>query len=382
MIVARGRALAGILVLVLAGCPPSDRGPDPAASPPRPKVEAIEVATTRPERRDLARESQLPVELWPWQRVSLVAKVTGYVEKVPVDRGSVVKEGELLATVSVPELEDERRKKLADVKVIEAEIASAKANHALQQVTAKRFENLVAENAVSVQELDEARAREAVAEAAIAEGESKLAAARESLKTTETWLSYATIGAPFSGIVTERFVHPGAFVSAAERTALFTVLDATTIRAVVDVPEAEAPRIAPGKTAVRVAIPELGKTWRAPVSRSAASLDPKTRTLRIEIDLPNAGGELLPGMYGNASLALEVHPDVLAVPSSAIARTASESFAFVVRDGKVLRTAVALGLGDGKFVEVRSGLTSDDLVAAQARGLTDGALVKPGEAKR
>ncbi len=371
----RSALVAGLLVL--AGCPEGGTEKTPGKS----TADAVEVATTKPEKRDVAKEIQLPVELWAWQRVSLVAKVTGYVGPVAVDRGAQVKERDVLTTVAIPELEDEKRKKAADVKVIEAEIRSARANHELQKVTAKRFENLVSENAISVQELDEARAREAVAEAAIAQAESRLAAAHESLKTTETWLSYATIAAPFSGVITERLVHPGSFVSSAERTPLFTVMDLSTIRAIVDVPEADAPRIKPGKTATRVTIPELGKTWRALVSRSATSLDPRTRTLRVEIDLENESGALLPGMYGQAALVLEVHQDVLTVPSAAVGRT-TESFVFVVRDGKAKRTVVATGLDDGKYVEVKSGLEPDVSVAVQARGLTDGALVKPPEAKK
>jgi RND family efflux transporter MFP subunit len=372
----RAGVVVGLLALLATGCP--EGGTEKA--PARAGADAIEVATTKPERRDVAKETRLPVELWPWQRVALVAKVTGYVGTVAVDRGSLVKEGDLLTTVAVPELEDEKRKKTADVNVIEAEIKSARASYELQKVTAKRFENLVTENAISVQELDEARAREAVAQAAIAQAESKLVAAQESLKTTETWLSYATIASPFSGVVTERLVHPGSFVSAVERTPLFTVMDGSTIRAVVDVPEADAPRVHPGKTAARVTIPELGRTWRAVVSRSASSLDPRTRTLRIEVDLENKTGELIPGMYGEATLVLELHRDVLALPSGAVARSGSEAFVFVIGDGKAKRTAVTTGLDDGKVVEV-GGLDPGSVVAAQALGLRDGASVKPPGAK-
>jgi RND family efflux transporter MFP subunit len=372
----RWQLLASAAVLVLAtGCPPSGESAGAAnKAPPEP----VEVATVKPEKRDLAREVQLPVELWAWQRVSLVAKVTGYVGDVPVDRGSVVKKGDVLTTVSVPELEDERRKKAADLQVIDAEIVSAKASYELQKITARRYERLVADNAISVQELDEARAKEAVAAALIAQGEQRLASARESLKTTETWLSYSTIAAPFSGVITERFVHPGSFVSAVERTPLFTVSDHSTIRAVVDVPEADAPRIVPGKTVAKVTIPELGKSWRVAVSRSATSLEPRTRTLRIELDVANPKGELLPGMYGSASLVLDLHEGVWSVPSGAVGR-ANDTFVFVVSDGKAKRTPVTLGLDDGKFVEVRGGLEPDSLIAVAARGLTDGAPVKaPG----
>ncbi|HZU98796.1 MAG TPA: biotin/lipoyl-binding protein, partial [Planctomycetota bacterium] len=127
----------------------------------------IAVKTVKLERREISREIVLPVELWAWQKVSIVAKVTGYVEKVPVDRGSVVAAGDLLATVRVPELEDERRKRAADVNVAAAELASARADLELQAATSKRYAQLVLDRAASVQEADEARAREAVARARI-----------------------------------------------------------------------------------------------------------------------------------------------------------------------------------------------------------------------
>ena len=354
--------------LLLSGCPTNDS----SAAPARP----VEVQGVAPARRDLAREIALPVELWAWQRVSIVAKVSGYVAKVPVDRGSVVKEGDLLATVTAPELDDERRKRSAEVKVAEAEVASAKANEALQTITARRMSSLVAEKAVSVQEADEANARALVARATVAQTESKLAFARENLTSTETWLSYTTIAAPFSGAVTDRWVHPGAFVSAAERTPLFDVADASMIRAVVDVPQADAPSIRVGRTPVRVVLPELrGPPRRGVVSRSAGALDSRTRTLRIEVDLENHDAALAPGMFGQAVLVLETHENALALPSSAIARSNDEPFAFVVVEGKARRRNVRVGLDDGNAAEILGGLEAEDVVVAQPRGITDGAAV-------
>lgn len=365
-------------VVLLAGCPASEPASGPAA-PPRP----TSVQGVSPARRDIAREISLPVELWAWRRVSIVARVTGYVGAVPVDRGSVVRAGDALGEVSAPELEDERRKRAADVKVAEADVASAKASLELLSVTARRFAALVADRAVSVQEADEARARALVAEAVVAQTEAKLASARENLASTETWLAYTKIVAPFAGVVTERWVHPGAFVSSAERTPLFELVDAKTVRAVVDVPEIEASRIKVGETAVRVALPALGNKARAGVvSRRSGALDAKTRTLRIEVDLDNAAGDLAPGMFGQASLVLEVHAGVLAVPSSAVLRGAGEPAVFVVGGGKAERHAVQLGLDDGKVVEVVGGLEPDAVVATQARGLVANAAVELAPAEK
>ncbi|HZU95126.1 MAG TPA: efflux RND transporter periplasmic adaptor subunit, partial [Planctomycetota bacterium] len=198
----------------------------------------------------------------------------------------------------------------------------------------------------------------------------------ESLASTDTWLAYATIAAPFSGTVTERLVHPGALVSAAERTPLFEVVDRSTLRGVVDVPEADAPHVRVGKTSVRVVIPEVGARPGV-VSRAAAALDPKTRTLRIEVDLPNDGA-LLPGMYGHATLVLERHEAALVLPRAAVIGGA----VFVVADGKVAKRVVTVGLDDGKSVEILGGIEADVAVASRAVGLQDGAAVTATEEAR
>jgi RND family efflux transporter MFP subunit len=371
----RFSAFALLASLVLAGCPASDGG---GPAPARP----VEVEALAPARRDVAREIALPVELWAWQRVSIVAKVTGYVAQVPVDRGSVAKEGDLLGTIYAPELEDALRKGSAEVKVAEADVTSARATLELESVTARRFASLLADRAVSVQEADEARARELVAQAAVAQAEARLASAREALATTQTWLGYTKVTAPFHGTVNDRWVHPGAFVSAAERTPLFELADASTIRAVIDVPEGDVPSVHTGETRVRVSLPALrGRPCEGVVSRSAAALDAKTRTLRIEVDLENDRGELDPGMFGQASLVLEVHKDALVVPATAIVRGSGEPSVFVVVDAgdgtghKAVRRSVRLGLEDGKVAEVLTGLEPTDQVVARGLGLVDGAPV-------
>jgi RND family efflux transporter MFP subunit len=381
---------------LLAGCSGgSEKGREDRKGKP------IDVDLVRPERRDIAREVTLPVELYPWQWVALVAKVNGYVEKVPVDRGSRVAEGDLLATIRVPELEDEVRRRAAEVKVAEAEVVSAEADAKVQQLVADRAKALVPERAMTQQDADIAQARAQVAAAAVERAKARVAAAQEALANSRTWLAYTEVRAPFAGVVTERDVHPGAFVSASERTLLFRVVDSSVIRATIDVPEADAPAVRAGETAVRVRLPELlrkqervgngpspegeglgGEPIASVVTRSADALDPQTRTLRVEADLANPGGRLLPRMYGDAVLTLERHGAALVVPQAALVVSGGrESAVLAVKDGRAKRIPVRIGLDDGKSVEVLDGLDPLEPVIAQARGIVDGSPVRPRDAK-
>jgi RND family efflux transporter MFP subunit len=366
-----------LALLLLAGCSGgSEKGRE------EPKKAPIDVDLVRPERRDIAREVTLPVELYPWQWVSLVAKVNGYVEKVLVDRGSRLAEGDLLATIRVPELEDEVRRQAAELKVAEAEVASTEADKKVQQLVADRAKALVPDRAMTQQDADIAEARAQVAAAAVERAKARVAAAQEALANSRTWLAYTEVRAPFAGTVTERDVHPGAFVSASERTLLFRIVDSSLIRATIDVPEADAPAVRAGETAVRVRLRELGGDPIASmITRTADALDPQTRTLRVEADLGNRGGRLVPRMYGDAVLTLERHGNALVVPQGAVVTSGRESAVLAVKDGRAKRVPVRTGLDDGKFIEILEGLDPAEPVVAQARGIADGAPVRSRDAK-
>jgi RND family efflux transporter MFP subunit len=366
-------AVAGFLV-ALVGCPGQDQSARPAVSPK-------EVAMVRPARRDIARELALPVELWAWQSVAIYAKVTGYISAIEVDRGSRVKEGDVLARVSVPELEDERAKRLAEVRVADSEVSSARADHELQKLLYERVYALVADRAVTQQDVDVAFARLSTAAAVTSLALAKAEAARKNLAATDTWIGYTTVRAPFTGVVTERTVHVGALVAANERTLLFNVAEDATMRAVIDVPEVSSLEVVPG-TRVRVEIAELGKPLASTVARSAQALDPRTRTLRVEADLENREHRLFPGMFGQAVFVFEVHEKALVVPAGAVARTQQGVAVFTLKDRKLRRTPVETGFDDGKFVEVLKGLGETEPVAAEAKGLADGtAAVAKGDAR-
>ena len=180
------------------------------------------------------------------------------------------------------------------------------------------------------------------------------------------------------GIVTQRNVDTGDLTRpGADAEPLFIVArsDIVTIR--VNVPEGFAAEVNPGDRAV-VKLQEMkGKTVEGKVSRISWALDPKTRTIRVEIDIPNPGGKLLPGLYAYATVIVEEHPDVLTVPTTAIITEKEKTFCVVVAGGRAARRPIALGLRDGTLAEVVSGLDgSEAVVKANAASLTDGQTVE------
>src|SRR5579883_160822 len=310
-IAAAGASLAAL------GC--SDASAHPATAPGDGKP-VIEVELAQAARRDVARKIQLPVQLFPWQHTDVVAKVTGYIRTVAVDRGSRVKQGDVLATVWDPELAVQLSHEQAEVVAAQKEVAALTAKRELHKVIAARYKALIPDRAATQTQADIENATYEVTAAEAEKAKATVVALMERVRTTETLLGYTTVRAPFDGIVTERFVHEGTFVELGKGTLLFHMVQSNVLRATIDVPEASGPSVAPG-TKVAVQFAELGPDWTdLTVARSAQELDVKTRTLRVEADLPNAAGRFQPGMYGQSVVTLDEHKGVVTVPSAALLR--------------------------------------------------------------
>ena len=190
------------------------------------------------------------------------------------------------------------------------------------------------------------------------------------------------VRAPYNGTVTARFVDPGALIQAATSSAtqavpLFTIMDISTLRFYINVPQEDAPLVKKG-TPVTIAISGLPeKTLKATVTRSTVALDPGTRSLLAEIDLPNPGHDLAPGMFAEVVVELRRHPDALVVPPAALVSEGSSKFVFTVEQGVARRIPVATGIDDGLWVEITSGLTgAEDVVVTGKARLSDGVQVK------
>jgi multidrug efflux pump subunit AcrA (membrane-fusion protein) len=266
----------------------------------------------------------VPASIQAFFVTDLYAKNAGYVSKINNDIGDHVKTGQLLAALENPELQAQFERARAAVAQAQAALDVAKrqlvgmeADLLLQRATLARQKELFAGKAATAQALDEARAKEGVASAAVETGKAKinlaeadLQAAKAEADRLQALVQYDKIVAPFDCVVTRRLVNPGDLVQAATatRTApLFTCQKIDVVRVFADVPEASAAAIRPGTPAEVKLFDAGGTTMQGSVTRVATALDPATRTMRAEIDLPNPDEKLQPGMYARVTLGVEPH---------------------------------------------------------------------------
>jgi RND family efflux transporter MFP subunit len=246
----------------------------------------------------------------------------------------------------------------------EAVLAAKRADLVLHRVTLERQERLLQLSGTSQQAVDDARSKSGVAVAEV-----DLAAA--TVDRIRTLLEYRTIVAPFDGIVAQRLVNRGDFVQSASTgrsTPLFTVQRVDIIRVFCNVPESEVARLRIGQRAMVAPFALTGQSFEGTVMRFAARLDPETRTMRTEIDLPNSGGLLFPGMYARVSLETETRRDVLTLPATAVLNDPGGSFVYIVEEDRIRRQAVTTGLAEGAAVEITEGLSEGTDVVRVGQG--------------
>ena len=342
--------------LVLCGCGPSASETPPKATAP------VTVQTVLPKRGEIARSVTLPsFRILAYQEATLYAKVSGYLKTLTVDKGDAVKEGQLLAEIEVPEL-------LADEVQYKAETAVSRTNYERMAEARQKAPDLVVPQTV-----DDLRGQWEVAQA--------------KLQRTQTLLQYARIVAPFTGIITARFVDPGAFIPAAtagstpQSAAMLTLMDYSRVRVQVFVPESEVPFIKNGLP-VQVTVEELpGRSFPGTVTRFAHALDEATKTMLTEIEMPNPTGDLRPGAYASVRLEVERKPDALLVPVQALVVEKAGTFVFTVADNKAKKTPVHTGFNDGVNVEVTDLKPNQRVILVGKQTLTDGQPVNAVEAK-
>jgi RND family efflux transporter MFP subunit len=310
----------------------------------------------KPSRRDITQTLTLPANISPWYQATLYAKTPGYLKWIGSDKGDTVKKGQLLAEIDSPEVEQQFRQ--------------AEADYRIKQITFQRLMNVWKENpeVIAKQDVD-------VAEAA-ANG------AKHVMENRRTLLAYTKVYAPFTGVITARFADPGALIQSAATTAmqavpLFTIMDLDTLRVYVSVPQEAAMQAKPGVPAIITTRELPGQELRATITRTTNALDPATRSLLVEIDLPNPGHRLQPGMFVTTTLVLQEHAQVLALPPAALVTSPNGKSVFIVEEGLAKRVPVKTGLDDGVWIEITEGLQEGmDVVVVGKSGLTDGQPVQ------
>jgi RND family efflux transporter MFP subunit len=332
------------------------------ASPVAPTVAVAKVG-----RENLYKEITIPAEFRPYEEVELHAKVAGYVKEIDVDFGDKVKAGQLLATLEVPELQDELNSALAAEQHAEADYKNAHLDYTRLVAVNKEHPNLVAE-----QDLDAAEAKDLSAAAAVA-------AAQADAKKFQTMVDYTRITAPFDGVVTRRYADPGALIQAGtssdtQARSLVRVSDNYRLRLdfPVTVDYVKDVRLS---DPVTVRVDSLnGKTFTGTISRFTHDVNEDTRTMITEIEVPNLDLELVPGMYATVVLQVEKRPQVLAIPTEAVAGDKKNTVYVITPNHEIEERIVTLGLETPDKYEVVSGLNEGDLVMIGNR-----AQIQPGQ---
>jgi membrane fusion protein (multidrug efflux system) len=338
-----------------------------------------QVETCRVVSRNVDRKFQLTGEFLPYQSVSIFARVNGYVEQVEVDVGSMVKKGQLLAVLSAPEMAAQSAEALSKVEAIEAQRAEAEAKLIAQQSTFERLKAASATpGAVAGNEIVLADKGVAAARALVTSIESSKRAAQAAADAIKELQSYLRITAPFDGVITDRLVHPGALVGPTSGAGPMLKLQQNSrLRLVVAVPEADVAGIArSGK--VSFTVPAFrGETFYGTVARIPGSIDPKTRTMPVELDVLNARGRLTPGMYPEVSWPVKKSTISLLVPSTAVVTTTERTFVIRVKGGRAEWVNVKKGGSASDLVEVFGELSPDDQIVKRASDeIREGSIVR------
>jgi len=311
------------------------------------------VAVVKVDREDLYKEITIPAEFRPYNEVDVHAKVSGYVKRINVDIGDKVKPGELLALLEIPELGDELDHAIAAHQRAAADYKDAHLAYSRLVEVNKQHPNLIAQ-----QDLDTAEAKDATAQGA-------LAGAKSDVQKYQTLVSYTRITAPFGGVITKRYADPGTLIQAGTASTqalpLVRVSDNNLLRLdfPVSVDYVRGIRI---DAPVSVRVDSLGnRTFEGKIARFSNNIDDRTRTMIVEMEVPNPTLELVPGMYANVTLKVDERPHALAISIEAVP-AGGKTVLLVNRSHQVEERPVTLGLETPGKYEVLSGLNEGDLV--------------------
>ena len=384
--------LAPFLLFVLssASCDKGDNG----ASDAVPVVPAARVI-----RSELSNNVSLTGEFQPYQEVDLMAKVSGYLKLINVDIGDQVREGQTVATLEIPEMEDDMTRATAVAQAADADVATAgddlrraTASHEIAHLSYTRIEDVNKQEVglVPKQDIDVAHSRDLESEAQLAMAQSRLRSAEQHRQMAiseqarvQTLQKYTQIVAPFSGVITKRYANTGSMIQAgtSSQTQAMPVVRLSQnnlLRLMLPVPESKVPLIRNGET-VEVNVPSIGKTFSGRITRFSKSVQTSTRTMDTEVDVPNLGFFLVPGMYAAVVLRTEQHANALTVPVDAIDRTGDSTNVYAIDSSGVIHILpIKIGIETPQQIEILSGLKEGDaVITGRHSGLKDGSKVRP-----
>jgi RND family efflux transporter MFP subunit len=333
-------------------------------------VKLVKVASKR-----AARTVELPGEFYPYLSVQIHAKVSGYIDSVLVDRGASVKQGDLLVQLSAPEM-------MAHIAAAQAQVTSAEAEEAQAQAQLQAAESSYTRlqeaaktpGTVAENDLVQARQQAKAAEALLQSRRRTIESLKENLKAQQDLASYLRVTAPFDGVITARYVHPGALVGPGSDTPLLQLDQIAHLRLAVAVPEADVAGLVQGRSVQFKVAAYPERTFSGVIARPAHAVDVKTRTMPVELDVQNKVGSLAPGMYSSVLWPVASARPSLLVPATSIVTTTERVFVIRNRNGRAEWVDVRKEATVGSLVAVAGGLKPGDEVVERATDeIRDGA---------
>ncbi|HSU32815.1 MAG TPA: efflux RND transporter periplasmic adaptor subunit [Bryobacteraceae bacterium] len=326
----------------------------------------------------VARTTELPGEIYPFLTVQLHAKVPSYVEKVLVDRGSFVKTGELLIQLSAPEMMAHISQAEAQVTSAESDESQAEAQLAAAHSTYLRIEEASkTPGAVAENDIVQARQQSEAAQALVRSRQRTVESFKSNLKSQQDLASYLRVTAPFDGVISTRYVHPGTLVGPGSDVPLLQLDQISHLRLAVAVPESDVAGLMKGMK-VGFKVPAYpGRTFSGVIARPAHALDMKTRTMPVELDLANPERLLAPGMYPSVLWPVERSGASLLVPPTSVVTTTERVFVIRNNHGHAEWVDVRRGPTAGNLVEVSGDLRpGDEIVERGTDEIRDGSELK------
>jgi membrane fusion protein, multidrug efflux system len=374
-------SVALVVAVTAAGCGGGAAPADKAGRPVAPTVDVVRVVE-----QPVDVVVSMPGQLEPFEEIAVYAKVTGFVRRVAVDRGSKVREGDVLVQLDAPEIDAQRAEGQSRLQAAEAQLAAATAKADAETSTYDRLKaasatpGVVAGNDLVVSQKSAEAAR-----AQVAAARDSVQAAREAAQSLAQLDGYLRVTAPFSGVVTERNVHPGALVGpasgAGSGTPMLRLENGERLRLVVPVPEAYAASVKEGSPVRFTVSAYPGRTFTGTTARIAHSIDEKTRTMAVEVDVANADRTLTSGAYCQVQWPVRRPQPSLFVPNGSVASTTDRTFVVRFKSGVSEWVDVRTGLVAGPLTEVFGDLRAGDVVAARGTDeLRSGTSVQVREA--
>jgi RND family efflux transporter MFP subunit len=327
-----------------------------------------DVVVAKPQVGEPSQEIVLPGNMFAYVDSPIYARTDGYLEKWYFDIGAHVRKGQLLATIASPEVDQQ----LAQAK---ADLLTAESNAGYAKQQAQRYTDLLAQNAVAKQDTENFVTQQASTN-------NQVRSAQANVDRVEQMVGFEKIYAPFSGVITARDVDIGTLINAGAGTSgaheMFHMDDEHIMRVYVNVPQVDSPNCSPGTPAYLTLGEYPGREFHGKVVRTARAIDPTSRTLLVEVDVPNPNGLLVPGAYTEVHFRVKVVKQTLVLPvSTLLFRQEGLRVVTVVNGNKAKLVPIAIGQNDGKVVQVIEGLQPDDLVVqSPPDSIVDGETVR------